>query len=103
MSQYPSKSKTVLWFLLTALAIPALVYAGQSFAAGDLYPALGGAVVGAFALVAFAISYLVEFPGEQQLKEAVDENTPSEEQVEEVSEQIGDVVEQQSSGGGSHP
>lgn len=100
MTQYPSKSKTVLWFLLTALAVPALVYAGQSFAAGDFYTAVGASVVGALALVAFAITYLVEFPGEENIKDVVDENTPSEEQVQEVSEQIGDVVGEETSSSG---
>jgi len=100
MSQLPSKSKTVLWVLLTAIALPAFVYAGESFATGATYTAAGAAVVGAVALVAFTVSYLVEFPAEDDLKEAVADVPISDKDVERVAGRVGDVIEEETAGSG---
>jgi hypothetical protein len=97
MPPLPSKSKTVLWFLLTAVALPALVFSGESFATGSFYPAVGGAAVGAFALVAFAVSYLMEFPGEDEAKETAQDLSLTDEDIERVALRVGDVVREASS------
>lgn len=94
MTRYPSKSKTVLWVLLTGVGFPALVYAGERFAAGDPQTAVFAAAIGALGLVLFAISYLAEFPGEEQAKDAIEDLNLSDEDVERLTERFEEVVEE---------
>lgn len=95
MGELPARSKTVVWFFLTAVGIPALAFAGEQFASGNEYVALGGAVLGAAALVAFAVSYLAEFPAEDDIKAVVADAGVTDEKVEDVARDIGETIREE--------